>query len=438
MWASTHNQTLYEKMSSLVDALYDCQKKVGTGYLSAFPPEFFDRFEAIQSVWAPYYTIHKQIMAGLLDQYVLAGNVKALQMVVGMADYFGNRVKNVILKYSIERHWTSLNEETGGMNDVLYRLYSITVDESIDEWCAKHSKRKGAWGDDLHASAGPWSVKGKELPWLKSNWKRYTRQSHFRSCSIILADDRPEYGSLQALLFGPYLLAGLTSGEWDIKTGNSSSISDWITAVPASYNGQLVSLVQEANGKTLVFSNSNGSITMEEWPAEGTNSAVHATFRVIFQDSNRLHYFLATKKTKPATAQNDAILEPFDLPGMVVAHRGPSNGLAVSTAATADSMFSVVQGLDGRQNTVSLESSSQRGCFVSGGVDYSAGTKVRLICSSNSDVAFRRAVSFTPVSGLKQYNPISFVAKGAKQNFVLEPLLSLRDETYTVYFNVGA
>lgn len=71
-------------------------------------------------------------MAGLLDQYILASNVKALQMVVGMADYFGNRVKNVILKYSIERHWTSLNEETGGMNDVLYRLYSITVNYSLN------------------------------------------------------------------------------------------------------------------------------------------------------------------------------------------------------------------------------------------------------------------------------------------------------------------
>lgn len=66
-------------------------------------------------------------MAGLLDQYSVAGNNKALQMVVWMADYFGNRVKNVILNYSIERHWLSLNEETGGMNDVLYRLYSITV-----------------------------------------------------------------------------------------------------------------------------------------------------------------------------------------------------------------------------------------------------------------------------------------------------------------------
>lgn len=59
LWASTHNATLQDKMSAVVDALYACQQKMGTGYLSAFPPEFFDRFEAIQSVWAPYYTIHK-------------------------------------------------------------------------------------------------------------------------------------------------------------------------------------------------------------------------------------------------------------------------------------------------------------------------------------------------------------------------------------------
>ncbi|KAG8058391.1 hypothetical protein GUJ93_ZPchr0002g26199 [Zizania palustris] len=128
MWASTHNDTLHGKMSSAVDALYDCQKKMGTGYLSAFPSEFFDRVEAIKAVWAPYYTIHK-IMQGLLDQYMFAGNSKALDMVVGMANYFSDRVKNVIQKYSIERHWLSLNEESGGMNDVLYQLYTITNDQ---------------------------------------------------------------------------------------------------------------------------------------------------------------------------------------------------------------------------------------------------------------------------------------------------------------------
>lgn len=66
-------------------------------------------------------------MAGLLDQFSYAGNDRALAMAILMADYFANRVKNVIERYSIERHWLTMNEETGGMNDALYNLYSITV-----------------------------------------------------------------------------------------------------------------------------------------------------------------------------------------------------------------------------------------------------------------------------------------------------------------------
>ncbi|XP_024520409.1 uncharacterized protein LOC9659119 isoform X1 [Selaginella moellendorffii] len=131
-WASTHNLTIYENMNAVVAALAECQAKIGTGYLSAFPTSLFDRFEALESVWAPYYTIHK-IMAGLLDQYTYAANSLAFEMLLGMTDYFGSRVERVIEKYSIERHWQSLNEETGGMNDVLYRVYQITGD-------AKHLK----------------------------------------------------------------------------------------------------------------------------------------------------------------------------------------------------------------------------------------------------------------------------------------------------------
>lgn len=46
-------------MFAVVSALSACQDKIGTGYLSAFPTELFDRFEAVKYVWAPYYTIHK-------------------------------------------------------------------------------------------------------------------------------------------------------------------------------------------------------------------------------------------------------------------------------------------------------------------------------------------------------------------------------------------
>ncbi|KAI3780744.1 hypothetical protein L2E82_10732 [Cichorium intybus] len=67
MWASTGKETLKYKMTVVVSALGECQENMSTGYLSAFPSEFHDRFEAVQPVWAPYYTIHK-IMAGLVDQ----------------------------------------------------------------------------------------------------------------------------------------------------------------------------------------------------------------------------------------------------------------------------------------------------------------------------------------------------------------------------------
>lgn len=68
-----------------------------------------------------------QILAGLLDQYTMADSARALKMMKWMVDYFYNRVQRVIKEYTIERHWLSLNEETGGMNDILYRLYSTTV-----------------------------------------------------------------------------------------------------------------------------------------------------------------------------------------------------------------------------------------------------------------------------------------------------------------------
>jgi len=59
MWASTKNNILKDRMSALVAGLSACQEKIGTGYLSAFPTKFFDRIEALEYAWAPYYTIHK-------------------------------------------------------------------------------------------------------------------------------------------------------------------------------------------------------------------------------------------------------------------------------------------------------------------------------------------------------------------------------------------
>ncbi len=94
----------------------------GSGYLSAFPTEHFDRLQNLDPDWAPFYVlrahpvlksqdaqlaarpcvqwgmlctsksqIHK-IMAGLLDQYRLAGHDQAYSIALGMADWVVGRV----------------------------------------------------------------------------------------------------------------------------------------------------------------------------------------------------------------------------------------------------------------------------------------------------------------------------------------------------------
>ncbi|XP_057953469.1 uncharacterized protein LOC131147864 [Malania oleifera] len=678
MWASTHNDSLKEKMSAVVFALSACQDEMGTGYLSAFPSELFDRFEAIKPVWAPYYTIHK-ILAGLLDQYSFAGNTLALKMTTRMVEYFCNRVQNVISKYSIERHWMSLNEETGGMNDVLYRLYSITGDQKhiwlahlFDKPCflgllavkaddlsgfhanthipvvigsqmryeltgdplykeistyfmdvvnSSHSFATGGtsfhefWTDpkrlantldteneescttynmlkvsrhlfrwtkeiayaDYYERAvtngvlsiqrgrepgimiymlplGPGNSKARSYhgwgtqfnsfwccygtaiesfsklgdsiyfeeegkqpalyitqyisssldwesgkivlnqqvdpvvswePFLRVNFTISSKEGagqssalqlrvptwsssngakavlngqnlqlpppgNFHSVSVSpgsklnlelpmslrtepIKDDRPDHASLQAILYGPYLLVGLSSGDLDIKT-ESAAISQWTVSVPYSQNSQLVSLSQKVGSTSFSFTNSNQSITMENFPAAGTDAAVHATFRLIVLDRKYKRY----SNPKDAIGKS-VMLEPFNFPGMVVVEQGENGDVTVANfdSSKNNSAFRLVAGLDGKNETVSLESERQNGCFVYSGIDYKSGLNLKLSCNSEStDDGFKEATSFVLNGGISQYHPISFVANGGKRNFLLQPLFSLRDESYVVYFNI--
>ncbi len=105
----------------LVSALAECQKKTGTGYLSAFPTDLFERLAKGDHVWAPFYTYHK-IMAGLLDMHTLAGNSDALPVAEGMAQW----VNNYFVGISAEQRQRMLRTEYGGMNEVLVNLAEIT------------------------------------------------------------------------------------------------------------------------------------------------------------------------------------------------------------------------------------------------------------------------------------------------------------------------
>jgi len=116
---------LKTKGDYIVAQLNNCQEKINTGYLSAFPTSFLDRLESLQQVWAPYYTLHK-IMQGLLDMYQLTGNQQAWSVVLKMANYFVARVQNVEKQYGDTRWQQILNVEYGGMPDVMYRIFAIT------------------------------------------------------------------------------------------------------------------------------------------------------------------------------------------------------------------------------------------------------------------------------------------------------------------------
>lgn len=60
----TGDEKYKQRASEFVDALKECQDALDEGgYLSAFPSEHFDRLEALQPVWAPYYVVSRGLVA---------------------------------------------------------------------------------------------------------------------------------------------------------------------------------------------------------------------------------------------------------------------------------------------------------------------------------------------------------------------------------------
>jgi DUF1680 family protein len=116
--ASLDDAEVRSRGDHMVAELARCQEALGgSGYLSAFPEEFFDRLRAGRPVWAPFYTLHK-IMAGLLDMHTLAGNAQALDVLKGMARWTARWVQPL----GDEAMARVLEREYGGMNEVLYNL----------------------------------------------------------------------------------------------------------------------------------------------------------------------------------------------------------------------------------------------------------------------------------------------------------------------------
>jgi DUF1680 family protein len=121
-------QALKAKGDYLVTELAAMQQRApsigyGRGYLSGFPEVFFDYLESgrYDRVWSPYYMIHKYL-AGLIDQYQLAGNGQALAAAALLGDWVDHRTAPLS-----QSHMQAILEvEFGGLPEALANLYAIT------------------------------------------------------------------------------------------------------------------------------------------------------------------------------------------------------------------------------------------------------------------------------------------------------------------------
>ncbi|HKD54218.1 MAG TPA: beta-L-arabinofuranosidase domain-containing protein [Steroidobacteraceae bacterium] len=121
--AQTGDAAVRSRGIVIAGELARCQAAIGTGYVSAFPVDLFDRLRVGQPAWAPFYTLHK-IMAGLFDTWQLSGDARSRATLLGLARWTERWVQPM----SDAEMARVLEREYGGMNEVLYNLAEATAD----------------------------------------------------------------------------------------------------------------------------------------------------------------------------------------------------------------------------------------------------------------------------------------------------------------------
>ena len=125
-WANTGDRAALDKGRYVVRQLAALQGRAAAagfspGYLSAFPESYFDRLEAGNPPWSPYYMIHKYL-AGFIDQYQLAGDEVAIEAAISLGDWVDWRTGRL----TYDHMQRVLETEYGGLPEALTNLYTIT------------------------------------------------------------------------------------------------------------------------------------------------------------------------------------------------------------------------------------------------------------------------------------------------------------------------
>ncbi len=122
------NGELVRRLNYMVDEMELIQKANGDGYIGGIPQSHelwkaiaSGHVEEIWKRWVPWYNLHKTF-AGLRDAYQLVGNTKARALLIGLGDW----TAKVTDPLSDSQMQQMLNQEYGGMNEVLADIYGIT------------------------------------------------------------------------------------------------------------------------------------------------------------------------------------------------------------------------------------------------------------------------------------------------------------------------
>ena len=135
MYASTKNEVLLARLNYMIEWLDSCQRKNGNGYVGGIPggQAMWNDIAggiinasafSLNNKWVPLYNIHK-LYAGLRDAYLVAGNVKALEMLIKLTDWCIDLTKNL----SDQQVQKMLSSEHGGLNEVFADVSEITGEE---------------------------------------------------------------------------------------------------------------------------------------------------------------------------------------------------------------------------------------------------------------------------------------------------------------------
>lgn len=223
MFAATGAPEFRGRVAQLVDGLADCQRALGTGYLSAFPVSEFEKLETrfFDGVWAPYYTIHK-IMTGLLDAHEHAGNLRAREMAVAMAGYFAARLERLSPeareKMTLTNYKGNPVNEYGGIAESFLSVYRLTQDARQPFDATLRFRRPGWLAGPAELRINGAAVPARDLSrdgsWLVLDraWQPDTRIELRLPMNIRVrpAMDNP---ALVSFFHGPVLLGGALGRE---------------------------------------------------------------------------------------------------------------------------------------------------------------------------------------------------------------------------------